>query len=126
MQPFIVSIVAGILFPVLPLLAELLLTDHVKPETLTITAVVYVAAIGLVSRHQAVAISSLLASTLCAVIYGGYESGLGKDGPEALSHINFVVYAPILTVGSIAIYSLCYAIERFGRHYIQNEPFLEF
>jgi len=57
MQAFIVSIVAGIFFPIVPMLAEQLFLNHIKPETLTTTAVAYAAAIGLTSRHQAILIS---------------------------------------------------------------------
>jgi hypothetical protein len=122
MQPFIVSIFAGILFPILPMVAELLVTNHIKPETLTITAVVYVAAVGLISRYQAITFSSLFFSTMCAIIYGGYESELSHSNPN----LNFVTYGPTITFGTIFFYSICYAVERFGRHYIENEPFLEF
>jgi hypothetical protein len=122
MQAFIVSLVAGVFFPVLPMISELLLTNDIKPESVAITAVVYAAAIGLVSRHQAVAISSLFCATICAVIYGAYESGLRQSHPE----LYFVTYGPTITYATIYFYSACYAVERFGRHYIENESFLEF
>ncbi|MGY3610869.1 MULTISPECIES: hypothetical protein [unclassified Bradyrhizobium] len=119
MQHFTVSIFAGVLFPVLPILAEFGLTNKVKPETLTLTAVVYAAAIGLVSRNQAILISSLFCSTVCAVIYGAAESGLQ-------SSVFFIKHGPTITAGTIYFYSACYIVERFGRHCIEYEPFLEF
>jgi hypothetical protein len=70
MQAFIVSIVAGCLFPGLPIIAELGLRNAVQLETLALTGIVYTAAVGFSSRYQAVAISSFFFSTICAIIYG--------------------------------------------------------
>jgi hypothetical protein len=121
MQAFLVSIVAGILFPVVPILAELGLGEHLKPETLSVTAVVYTAAIGLVSRNQAILVSSLFCSLMCALIYAVDGLGVRDSRPT----IFFVIYGPIITSGAIYFYSVCYAVERFGRHVVENEPFLE-
>jgi hypothetical protein len=68
MQAFIVSIVAGCLFPGLPIIAELGLRNAVQLETLALTGIVYTAAVGFSSRYQAVAISSFFFSTICAII----------------------------------------------------------
>jgi hypothetical protein len=56
MQTFIVSVIAGCLFPILAILAEVGLTNRVQSETLAVTGIVYAAAVGLASRNQAVSI----------------------------------------------------------------------
>jgi hypothetical protein len=122
MQAFVVSIFAGILFPLLPLLVEYGVTTHVKLESLTVTAVVYAPAIGLVSRHQAIAISSFFFSIVCAAVYIVGVDQIRDIVPDA----PFVTHGPIITIGTLYIFSVCYALERLGRHYVDNEPFLEF
>ncbi|WP_298873620.1 hypothetical protein [uncultured Bradyrhizobium sp.] len=122
MQAFFVSICAGVFFPLVPFFLEFILDDRLKPETIAVTAVVYVTAIGLVSRHQAILISGFLVTVICAVIYAGVEAGLLKT-PE--DHANLTKYGVQITVGAIVIYSICYAVERFGRHCVDGEPFLE-
>ncbi len=82
MQQYIVSLVAGILFPLLPLVLEFGFTNDIKPETLTVTAVVYAAAIGLASRNPAIVVSSLFCSAMCVGIYGADESGLRAIRPD--------------------------------------------
>ncbi|MET3995888.1 hypothetical protein ABID65_007560 [Bradyrhizobium sp. S3.9.2] len=121
MQPFVVSICAGVFFPLTPLLLEFILLDHVKLDSVAITAVVYVTAIGLVSRHQAILISCFLVSLVCAVIYAGYALELDKNE----HHTNFKRYGLIITVGAIGAFSVCYIMERYTRHCIEKTPFLE-
>lgn len=121
MGAFIVSLFAGIFWPLIPIMAEYGLTDHIKSANLTITAVVYAAAIGLVSRNQAVVFTSLAFSTICAVIYGADEMGIHEIRPQTF----FALYGSVITIGTIALYSLCYFVERFGRHVVNHEPFVE-
>jgi hypothetical protein len=122
MQVFIVSIFAGICFPILPIVLEFGITTGLKLETLAVTAVVYAAAVGLVSRYQAIAIAGLFFSTLTAVIYALDMADFAKSHPGAY----FIRYGDIISMGTIYFFALCYAYERFGRHVIENEPFLEF
>jgi|ERR1700730_16656897 hypothetical protein len=122
MQVYLVSLLAGILFPLLPLIVEYGFTSDVKLETLTVTAIVYGPAIGLVSRHQAVAILGLFVSPVCAAIYAFSDSRVRALFPDA----PFLTYGPVITGEIIYFFSFFYAWERYGRHYVNNEPFLEF
>jgi hypothetical protein len=38
----------------------------------------------------------------------------------------FIKYGAVISGGIIFFYAMNYIIERFGRHYVENEPFLEF
>ena len=121
MGAFIVSLFAGIFWPFFPIMTEYGLTNHVKSANLTITAVVYAAAVGLMSRNQAVAFSSFGFAALCAVIYGADEMGIQGTRPDTF----FALYDSTITFATIYFYSACYFLERFSRHVIDNEPFVE-
>ena len=121
MQAFIVSIVAGIIFPGLPILAEYGITDAIRPDTWSLTGIVYAAAVGLVSRHQAIAISSFVFSAVCALIYAAEILDAGRH-PQAL----FIQHGTEISVGVLYFFAVAYFVERFGRHFYENEPFLEF
>ncbi len=120
MQAFIVSIVAGCLLPMLPIMAEYGLTDTVPGEMWSVTGAVYTAAVGIASRNQIVVTSSFFCSTICAVIYGveKYVETNHTDMP-------YVEYGPIITQTVLYCFVWGYAIERFGRHCVEKRPYLE-
>jgi hypothetical protein len=121
MQAFFVSVIAGCLFPLLPIGAEFGLKSEVEPATLAVTGVVYAAAVGMGSRSQFIAFSGFFWATICAIIYGAET--YGRDSHPAMP---FVLYGPALCGWVLAIFATAYAIERFGRHWADSEPFLEF
>jgi hypothetical protein len=122
MQAFIVSVIAGFLFPlVLPLGAELGAINEIHVDTWAITGAVYAAAVGLVSRNQAIAFMALFFTAACAVIYG-----VAKSVGEGHRDVYFLTYGSMISEVVIFTFSLCYILERFGRHIIDAEPFLEF
>jgi hypothetical protein len=121
MQAFFVSLFAGVGFPLLPVWAEYGLSHVVHSETYALTGIVYVAAVGMASRQQAVGISSLFCATICAIIYGAV-----KLGGNAHVDVPFIKYASIISGAFLFFYAGCWSIERFGRHYVDREPFLEF
>ena len=49
MQAFLVSLIAGVAFPLLPILAEYGVTHHVQLEAIALVAIVYAAAVGMSS-----------------------------------------------------------------------------
>lgn len=55
-------------------------------DALVVTALVYVVAVGLVSRNQVIAISSFFFATICAVMYGVEKSGPPINHPDAFFH----------------------------------------
>jgi hypothetical protein len=122
MGAFLVSFIAGVVWPLLPILAEYGLTNGVQPANLAITAVVYAAAIGLVSRNQAVVFSALVCATVCAMVYGAYEMDIQHVRPESF----FNLYGSVIARGTIYFYAMCYLVERFARHVLDRKPFVEF
>ena len=121
MQAFIVSIIAGCFFPILPVLAEFGLTNSVQSETLALTGIVYAAAVGMASRNSAIAIASFFFSTVCAVIYGAEK--YGSSDHESMI---FIKYGSMISSCIIYMFGASYFVERFGRHCVDDEPFLEF
>jgi hypothetical protein len=122
MQAFIVSLIAGLLFPlVLPLGTELGAINEIHVDTWAITGTVYAAAMGLVSRNQAIAFAGLFFTAACAVIYG-----VAKSVGEGHGDIYFLRFGSIISGTVIFTFSVCYIIERYGRHVTDAEPFVEF
>jgi len=121
MQAFLVSLIGGCLFPILPVLVEFGLTNAVRLETLAVTSTVYAAAVGMASRNQAIAFSSFFFSLICIVIYSAetYKTPAQEGMP-------FIKYGALISGGIMLIYFASYVIERFSRHYIESEPYVEF
>jgi hypothetical protein len=120
MQSFIVSLVGGWAFPLLPLIAEFGVSGRVQPEAWAVTGVVYAAAVGLSSRNQAITISALFCSALCAVVYGA-----GKLAHAGTEYAPFIRYGSFISAIIVLTYMLAYAFERFARHVVEAQPFLE-
>jgi hypothetical protein len=121
MQAFVVSIIAGWFFPMLPIVAEYGLTRDIQAETVALTGIVYAAAVGMASRSQAIAFLSLFCSTMCAVIYGAV-----KYGGSTHDTMPFIQYGTLISTATIYFFAASYLVERVGRHIINREPFLEF
>jgi len=120
MQAFIVSIVAGCLLPMLPIMVEYGLADTVQGNTWSLTGVVYAAAVGIASRNQAIVISGFFCSTICLIIYGAE-----KYGEVHQADLGFIQYGPVITQAVLYCFIAGYAIERFGRHCVEKRPYLE-
>jgi hypothetical protein len=121
MQAFLVSLIAGVAFPLLPILAEYGVTHHVQLEAIALVAIVYAAAVGMSSRHQFVTMSGLFCATICAIIYGAV-----KLTDSAHADVPFLRYGAFISGAILFFYAACWAVERFGRHYVEQTPFLEF
>jgi hypothetical protein len=126
-QQFVVSIVAGLLFPLLPVLGEWLVKSHVTPDGIAVTGSVYAAAVGLASRYPAVVFSSMFFAVICAMIY----VGLALCGMSTvclippLNHAPFLIYGFMASIAIIIGFSGLYILERYVRHCIERESFLD-
>jgi hypothetical protein len=120
MQAFIVSIVAGCLFPLFPVIAEFGLQQDVSLATWAVTSIVYTAAVGLSSRNQAVAIPGLFCSALSVLIY---SASTLADGHHAAAL--FIHFGKPICYGLISIFLIAYVVERFIRHCVEAQSFLE-
>src|SRR5216683_3251534 len=115
MHAFIVSIVAGCLLPVLPIMAEYGLTNTVQADTWSLTGILYAAAVGIASRNQAIVIAGFFFSTICAIIYAGVKYGEANQ-----ADLPFTEYGPVITQAVLYCFIAGYAIERFGRHCVEK------
>jgi hypothetical protein len=120
-QAFLVSVIAGVFFPLLPLAAEFGLNNHIRHDTMALTGLVYAAAVGMGSRSQLVAFTSYMFATVCAIIYGA-ETYAGDTKKEMI----VILYGPVISSWIIVTFGTVYTLERFVRHVIEDEPFLEF
>ena len=120
MRAFLVSIIAGCFLPMLPIMAEYGLTHAVQGETWSLTGVVYAAAVGMASRNQAVVISGLFCSAICAAIYGAEKLGEANN-----PYMPFIEYGPVIAQSVLYFFIIGYCIERFGRHCVDKRPYVE-
>src|SRR5579859_2247540 len=75
MQSYLVSIIAGCLVPMLPIVIEYGLTHAVHAATFSVTGVVYTVAVGMTSRNRFVVFSSFFCSIICGIVYAGEQYG---------------------------------------------------
>ncbi len=120
MQAFFVSIAAGCLLPMLPIMAERGLTSTVQAGTWSLTGTLYAAAVGIASRNQAIVVAGFFCSTMCLVIYGAEKYGEANH-----TDLPFSEYGPVITHAVLYCFIAGYAIERFGRHCVEKRPYLE-
>jgi hypothetical protein len=121
MQAFVVSLIGGVLFPLLPVFVELGVGSELKSGALSVTAVVYAAAIGMASRHQVVVFSGCFCATICAFVYAVTEIA-----DESNKSTYLIAHAKDISLWIVTIFAITYVVERFSRHCVDNEPFLEF
>jgi hypothetical protein len=120
MQTYLASIIAGCLIPMLPIMVEYGLTHAVHTATFSVTGVVYTAAVGMTSRNRFVVFLSFFCATLCGVIYAGK---LYNDINQV--NLPYVEYGPPIAQFILYLFIIGYAIERFGRHYVEQKPFID-
>jgi hypothetical protein len=121
MQDFVISIIAGLLFPLVPIGAEYGLKYTLAPDVVALTAIVYVAAVGMDSRFRAIAVSGFFASMVCAIIYVAE-----LYGHEDQSKMPLVLYGRDISAWIIFVAAVSYTLEHFSRHCVDDEPFLGF
>jgi hypothetical protein len=120
MQAFVVSILAGCLLPMSPIVLEYGLTNAVRDDTWSLVGIVYAALIGAAARNKSIVISSFICSWLCAALYGA-----AKYGETHSVDLSFIEYRLIIAQAVLYLFAVGYALERFGRHVIEKQPYLE-
>jgi hypothetical protein len=120
MQAFIVSILAGCLLPMSPIMAEYGLTNAVRDDTWSLVGIVYAALVGVAVRNKFMVVSSCVCSAVCAVFYGA-----AKYGEANQIDLSFIEYRLVIAQAVLYFLGLGYAFERFGRHVIEKQPYLE-
>lgn len=117
------------MLPLAPLFLELVVTGDVSPQTLSVSAVMYAATVG-VSSHWKVVLAAMIVALVCfAPLYGialthsdhtAYTGG-GNYLEEVVHH--GLRKWSIWLIGGVFVIQLA---ERFYRHVLQSEPFWSF
>jgi hypothetical protein len=139
MNAFLRSLIAGVLYPLVPIAVEVIgrVSYNVRLETWVITAVVYFAAVGLASSSRVVSELSLWFTGLAAVAYGtialgGQLEDWAKSSPESAgcAHLlGMLDQLPVKQDGAkvsgvlILAFTLAYGVERFRRHVLNGQEF---
>ncbi len=112
---FISSIFVNSIFPLLPIIAELIFTEKLTPDATCITASTYSVAIGLSSKFKSAKVIGYIGGILNAAGYGSYLKAtktLGNEQPIFKISIIFII------IGLFASISEC-----FLKHILHEEPF---
>ncbi|MBV8103166.1 MAG: hypothetical protein JO223_00770 [Hyphomicrobiales bacterium] len=121
---FLLSLVCGIIVPLSTLPAEAWVRGEIDGVSWFSAGVTYVAGIGLVSSSKPGLIFMLIAAAVLAFVHGVDMKGVvdlaQANQGKPLPHLNAV-----LAQFMIGIASLMYAVERVGRHLVDNRPFPE-
>lgn len=115
--------------PLLPLIAEQWVTGHIKEDTWSVTAAMYAAGIGATSRNQIVFVLSFIVAAAMSFAYGldlaVAKSTLQVSGGATPSSSN-AGGSHFGALSVIVLVTIVHVVERFGRHFIERRPFLEF
>jgi hypothetical protein len=121
---FLLSLLCGIIVPLSTLPAEAWVRGEIDGVSWFSAGVTYVAGIGLVSSSKPGLILMLIAAGVLAFVYGvdmkGIADWIQANQGKASPPLNVT-----LAQWMIGIASTMYAVERVGRHLIENRPFPE-
>jgi len=129
-QAFLVSLLAVLILPLAPLLAEFTIDGRIESQSWTATGVTFTAAIALASRNQLVLILGMVGAALLAFVYGIELtfSEMARRGHE-IQPLDVSSYASLISarpaecvIGATAV---VHVFERIGRHLIEGKAFLE-
>lgn len=128
-QSFSVAFIFLLVFPLLPLGAELLFTGRVTASSLTLVTSTYAISLAMSSRNVVIWAIGFLIGIGFGVIFG-WSMGVGDsaigpvyrltDGPTA--DPGWLLWAG----AGVAIVFVMHVLERFNRHVMDGEPFPEF
>jgi hypothetical protein len=117
---FLTSLIILVLFSLLPILLEVMFTSKFTEKTTTISASMFAVTIGSASKFKVIFIFSMFACVLNAFSYGICFSNVNTQHLQIFTLHNIIA---TITIIFLIIILIC---ERYFRHVIDNEPFLEF
>ena len=117
-QQFCFCITLTLIWPLLPLAFELITTDKVKLDSITLGASMYAVGIGVSSRNIALFGLGILQGFIFGTFYGFIISKT-----DNIPHYSFFLILPIL---GIVIIFFSHAVERYNRHVRLREQFPDF
>jgi hypothetical protein len=114
-------------WPVLPLALERLLTGHLPPTSVMLTAFMFSIGVGISSRNQLQYAFSLVVGVITAVFFGfAVHANSVKHEAEQQQFITNADNLFVWIAGTImALMFLLHACERYNRHVVERTPFLE-
>lgn len=112
-QHFLGSIVAAIVFPLLPLGVEYWSKQSISHGSLLIAAIMYISGMAIQTRSTFILILGFLASLAFSVMYGNFLETQG--GSDQTSHVAWF---------AIAFFGISHAFDRYVSHIILRENFL--
>lgn len=113
---FILCILLHFFIPFLPIFLEYFFTKTVSDQNLIIFISIYSLSMGLSSRNIIIAILCFIVSIFFSSFYGFTSNS--KDAQQ-----NFISIWAVL--GILALIIIPHLIERYNRHYIEQEIFLK-
>jgi hypothetical protein len=123
-ENFLLSFFLLLLFPLIPLGLEWVLTGEVKNSAVQLATATYAFAIGASSRSMGLFVFGLIIGFIFAATYGGTVSLETLEGNSfAKGSEFFFQWGPVVGIGSVFLMHLS---ERYNRHVIDSEPFFEF
>jgi hypothetical protein len=113
-QQFLVCLLLHMMLPLSPLLIEQIIQGYVSPTTFYVAITIYALAIGTSSRNVLLFIICVIIGVSSAAVFG---IAVGR-GYNSVSYM----WGHMALLGVFAIH----ALERYNRHVVEAEPFLEF
>lgn len=114
-QHFTYSIMAQLILPLMPLVLEYWLTGRVDDKTFSIAAAMYSISIGVATKNLALLGVSIIVTVLFSAVFGFQAAGNVTHFPTT--------FPALVTILSFMV---IHTSERFSRHILQNEPFVDF
>jgi len=114
---FLMSLIFALILPLVPLGIERWITGALGAGSLVSAAAIYVVAIGVTSRSRGIFALSILGGVFLSA---GYGVALSLEPGSRIAQIETASWA------SIGLVFLLHGLERYQRHVVLLEPFLEF
>ena len=115
-QRYLACLILTMLFPLLPLALEFLLTGMVSEKSAMLTASMYAVGVGVASRNVLLFVITIVAGVCYAIAYGAAAQTSGSINDLHLG----------LAFFGIAAVFVFHSLERYNRHVVEREPFLDF
>ena len=127
LDPFLTCLIAILIYPLIPIFVELVITKRCLDTTLTLTAAVYSITVLTSSNRVWLVYFSFLPGLLLTSVYvnlltPNVSLSTGKLIPRE-PHTWPIISITVLSIIGIAIF---HASERYRRHVIENEKFLPY
>lgn len=124
-ENYLLCILLHMMLPLLPLFLEYWLTNVVSEKSMTLSAAMYTISIGISSKSKFIFGLTIVSSILFAAAFGivvgkSPEISQLSGGGEILSK------STIISLCGIVIVFFLHLLERFNKHIIDRNPFLEF